>query len=146
MAPTPASTAKATYAVTLVIQWRFSCSSCLRPICFSSACRFLSRLSVLMIRLRASSTSLRRRFMSPASCDSARGGTDLDVLVSSAICLMLHQRAGSPRASHGAQIDASFSSTGRSVRVWRVALFLGLQEMDHQPQREEVAAHVEVLG
>src|SRR5437868_8944474 len=150
MAPTPARRAKAMYAVTLVIQWRFSCSSCLRPICLSSACRFLSRLSVLMMRLRVSITSLRSCTMSAVSCEAA-GGSEAGLrglLVSSGILIMLPERTGRARASHAPRFQASFSG-----RAWerpvsmsgRMALFLGLEKVEHQPQGEQVSAHIQVL-
>src|SRR5262249_5531782 len=57
--PSVVSTVKMTNAVALVRKWRRSNCSCLRLVSFNSACRFLSRLSLLMTRLRASITSLR---------------------------------------------------------------------------------------
>src|SRR6202171_72970 len=151
MAPTPASTAKATYAVTLVIQCRFSCSSCCRPINLSSAWRFLSRLSVLMMRLRASMTSLRSWAISPVwdEMESARseGGVDiLEVLGSSLICIIPRQRLAARRASHAERFHASvFRANERGLGRLRVPFVVGLEEMEHQPQREQVASDVAPL-
>src|SRR4051812_42520799 len=74
----------------LVIQCRLSNISCLRPICLSSACRFLSRLSVLMTRLRASTTSLRSSARGPASEPASLEGTTFKGrggVISSLICI-----------------------------------------------------------
>src|SRR5437762_1011022 len=147
MAPTPARRAKAMYAVTLVIQCRFSCSSCARPICLSSACRFLSRLSVLMIRLRASTTSLRNA----ASSLVAAGGSDtgevpiLGVLDSSFICIMLRERVEPARASHEREFGASFSSARPPLGRVRVPFVVRFEEMEHQAQGKQVSAHVQLL-
>src|SRR5258708_4693581 len=150
MAATAAISAKTMYAVTLVIQCRFSCSSCLSPSFFTSACRFLSRLSVLMIRLRASITSLRSEAISlvpdTGAAASAGGGVDiLGAFVSSLMWIMLRERPWTAEASHVRRIVASARRPARpqASAVRRMALLLRLEEMEHQAQRDQVPTHVE---
>src|SRR3954469_18936944 len=99
-----------------------------------------------MIRLRASMISLRRTPTSPLSCGSlAAGGTDRGVLVSSAIRIMLRERAGTPGASHGRGILAPFcvpEGLARSVLPRRGRVVVRLQEVQLQADGEEVPAHV----
>src|SRR3954470_14853344 len=92
---------KIRYATMLVIQCRLSNISCLRPICLSSACRFLSRLSFLMMRFRASTTSLRRSPIPPPPSVTGlldgvmlTGFTGRGGVISSLICIPSAPGAG----------------------------------------------------
>src|SRR3954451_20135759 len=98
----------------LVIQCRLSNISCLRPICLSSACRFLSRLSVLMTRLRASTTSLRSSAKGPASEPASLEGTTFKGrggVISSLICIPVSSGARGfvlcPRSERSAGAEPS---------------------------------------
>src|SRR5216683_2180581 len=163
-APRVAMAAKRMYAATLVAMCRFSNCSCLRPICLSSACRFLSRLSVLITRLRDSITSRRRseRSRSPADWCSTTGGTERGAVISSLIgipwlaLLKGTTAGGSGSIPQGARFPASFSIGRLAGRRWdnrrmarspsrsgRVSFVLGREEVEDDPGGEQVAAHVD---
>src|SRR5438067_5797415 len=58
---------------------------------------------------------------------------------------MLRKRLGSPRASHGGGFCASFPWARLLLRRAWVPFVVRLEEVEHQPQREEIASHVELL-
>src|SRR6267143_4706535 len=165
-APRVAMAANRMYAATLVIMCRFSNCSCLRPICLSSACRFLSRLSVLITRLRDSITSRRRseRSRSPEDWCSTTGGTERGAVISSLIgipwlALLKRDDGRSGSIPQGARFPASFSigrlpgpqvGHRRQARSpsggGRVPFVLGREEVEDDPGAEQVAAHVDRGG
>src|SRR5712691_7719274 len=156
-APRVAIAAKRMYAATLVAMCRFSNCSCLRPMCLSSACRFLTRL-------RDSITSRRRseRSRSPADWCSTTGGTERGAVISSLIgipwlALLKGTTAGGLGSiPQGARFPASFSIGRLAGRRWdnrrmarspsrsgRVSFVLGGEEVEDDPGGEQVAAHVD---
>src|SRR5689334_5539477 len=132
----------------------------------TSAWRFLSRLSVLMTRFRASMTSLRRAASSPSEALSTGGGAAeiRAVLVSSLIVIMLRSTLGKGKSIPRGEFSCTFfgrpgAGSSRAdvapgacphgpaalLRPLRLAFLVGLEEVEHQPQRKEVAAGVDRL-
>src|SRR6266850_5132999 len=140
-APRVAMAAKRKYAATLVIMCRFSKSSCLRPICLSSACRFFRRLSVLMTRLRASITSLRSREMSPSWPAGSGWDTLRGELVSSLILICLGKAWVGPEHPMERTFVHLSCCGADDLPAGRLPLVVRLQEMEHQPEGEQVSAH-----